>query len=114
MVWLLGGALGGLLLAMGEAGHLPRWVLPPLLGAVGLLAGTIGGMLRYLLAITVQPGNGRSVVAELLIGTGIGVLIGTGLWRLGLGLTVDVALAAGAVLGALSGVGVGKNAGLDR
>lgn len=111
VVWLVGGVLGGVLLSMAEPGHLPRPVLPPLLGAAGILAGTVGGLFRCLLPVPVQRGTGRRLVAEMLIGAGIGLLVGTGLWRLGIGLSADVALSCGAVLGTFSGLGLGRNAG---
>jgi len=82
-----------------------------LLGAAGILAGTIGGWLRSLLPVPVQRGTNRRLAAEMLIGAGIELLVGTGLWRLGLGLAIDISVTCGALLGAVSGLWLGKSAG---
>lgn len=69
---------------------------------------------RYLFVIQADARLGlsqRLLVAEMLIGVGIGLLIGTGVWRLGLGVPADLALSCSAVLGTFSGLALGKNAG---
>lgn len=111
VVWLVGGLLGGAALSMAEAGHLPRPLLPPLLGAAGALAGTIGGLLRSLLPVAIQETARHRVIVEILTGAAIGILIGIGSWWLGLGLPSAMALGFGAVLGAFSGLAVGVDAG---
>ena len=81
LTWAVGGALAGGVLALGEPGHVPRPLIPPLLAAIGAVSGLAAGALDRLLS----PLAGGSPAAAAVLAMVSGLVVGLALWRFGLG-----------------------------
>ena len=100
VMWTLGGAVIGSVMAFWDESHLPSWAVPIVLAIAGGLGGLIGGAV---FAIATRMGKiTASRLSKTVVGALCGLVGGAALYFFGLGVTLPYCLVAGAVLGGLS------------
>ena len=100
--WAVMGLLAGLAMMLGDTGHFPLWLLPPLV----TLAGAVSGALALALFLAVRRLLGQTLCQFSWLNTALAAVTGAlTMYALAspLGLRSLLAVAAGAVAGLVSG-----------
>jgi hypothetical protein len=86
----------------GDAGHLPRWLLPPIVAGAGAAAGILSWLMLIIVRRLVPDGPGRAGIwSAHLLATAAGAA-SMALLAASLGITQPLASVVGAVAGLLA------------
>jgi hypothetical protein len=106
----LGFAAGALLMA-GDAAHLPRWLLPPLVGGAGAAAGVLSWLMLIVVRRLIPDGPGQAATwSAHLMATAAGAA-SMALLAAPFGVTQPLASVFGAVAGLLASFVSGSSGG---
>ncbi len=108
--WALLGLAAGLALMFGDTGHLPTWLLPPLVSAAGAIAGGLALVLLLVARRAIGPSTGgRRWRVVALAATAGGISMAA--LASPLGVRPAIAIVAGVAAGLISGLATARGPG---
>lgn len=102
MTWFVLGFGAGAVLIVGDTGHLPLWLLPPLVGVAGAAAGVLSSLMLVVVRRFI-PALGRAATWPALLTASAAGAASMALLAAPLGIPQPLASEAGAVAGLISG-----------